>query len=753
MANLIGNAIGTQRQFAKQPEGVYGKRLQGVSVGAGLGLRDTSGAMNLANSLGLLGGAILEAQVAKDARREKLGNAEADRIFALTSEEDKQKLSTLDILARSEKFDLADNPYAAARIDELRGQHLNTLYKNEYDQSVAPNQPLAKDSQENAKTFEDYMNSRLKEDGITFTNSTAFNKGFFSSRPIDLLEQDAKYRKRRQNDLEEKRNAALSSKADDIITNSYGRADADVARDLQKLQEDEMLTGVSLNVHLKLSEGILKSLALNGSPSQITAYGETVLYFDDTTGQEVRVKDLNPMGYYNVLANRANSAMFEQKTREFLKGAESLTSSEIPDYFEKLQKSDPTFYKAIAPRLEGMVKAAQIREEKERKAYQKAQEDAYKSRAATNALEDKFQAFNSGKTLDINGRLSTTNIYECNGKQYNFTEREVIDWSQQKFYDNIKTLGAVEGSKANLQLLSFPPVAEKFTKAITKQMDRGLALLNVNSLEVDEEGNKILPQELDNIVTMYKVDPGLFSATFGTESKDILILSQLIDANGLEEGVAKYAERRDTFNGDITLKEKHQKRLKDAYETVMTIPELNTLGGYGETGTANLTTNYSLNSMFHTTLDGFLLSGMDETKAISLAKQQVASAFFNYDGVAIPKNFIMNIQSSNQETVALAYLENKKKELAVDGDEENVHYYHANGVLKAEYHGKTVYSQQLAGFTEDVSKYLQSLPEAQRVRLEDVYNIPLDDSEYYEADPTAKIIRDAGLDANRYLND
>ena len=266
-----------------------------MSVGAGLGLRDTSGAMNLANSLGLLGGAILEAQVAKDARREKLGNAEADRIFALTSEEDKQKLSTLDILARSEKFDLADNPYAAARIDELRGQHLNTLYKNEYDQSVAPNQPLAKDSQENAKTFEDYMNSRLKEDGITFTNSTAFNKGFFSSRPIDLLEQDAKYRKRRQKCLEEKRNAALSSKADDIITNSYGRADADVARDLQKLQEDEMLTGVSLNVRLKLSEGILKSLALNGSPSQITAYGETVLYFDDTTGQKVRVKDLNPM--------------------------------------------------------------------------------------------------------------------------------------------------------------------------------------------------------------------------------------------------------------------------------------------------------------------------------------------------------------------------------------------------------------------------------------------------------------------------
>ena len=145
------------------------KRLQGVSVGAGLGLRDTSGAMNLANSLGLLGGAILEAQVAKDARREKnLVMLKLTAFFALTSEEDKQKLSTLDILARSEKFDLADNPYAAARIDELRGQHLNTLYKNEYDQSVAPNQPLAKDSQENAKTFEDYMNSRLKEDGITF---------------------------------------------------------------------------------------------------------------------------------------------------------------------------------------------------------------------------------------------------------------------------------------------------------------------------------------------------------------------------------------------------------------------------------------------------------------------------------------------------------------------------------------------------------------------------------------------------------
>ena len=48
-----------------------------------------------------------------------------------------------------------------------------------------------------------------------------------------------------------------------------------------------------------------------------------------------------------------------------------------------------------------------------------------------------------------------------------------------------------------------------------------------------------------------------------------------------------------------TLKEKHQKRLKDAYETVVTIPEIDNLAGYGESGTANLTTNYSLNSMFH----------------------------------------------------------------------------------------------------------------------------------------------------------
>ena len=73
--------------------------------------------------------------------------------------------------------------------------------------------------------------------------------------------------------------------------------------------------------------------------------GKLFLYFDDTTGQEVRVKDLNPMGYYNVLANRANSAMFEQKTREFLKGAESLTSSEIPDYFENYKSLTRLFTK------------------------------------------------------------------------------------------------------------------------------------------------------------------------------------------------------------------------------------------------------------------------------------------------------------------------------------------------------------------------------------------------------------------------
>ncbi len=717
-----------------------------MSVGAGLGLRDTSGAMNLANSLGLLGGAILEAQVAKDARREKLGNAEADRIFALTSEEDKHKLSTLDILARSEKFDLADNPYAAARIDELRGQHLNTLYKNEYDQSIAPNQPLAKDSQENAKTFEDYMNGRLKEDGITFTNSTAFNKGFFSSRPIDLLEQDAKYRKRRQNDLEEKRNAALSSKADDIITNSYGRADVDVARDLQKLQEDEMLTGVSLNVRLKLSEGILKSLALNGSPSQITAYGETVLYFDDTTGQEVRVKDLNPMGYYNVLANRANSAMFEQKTREFLKGAESLTSSEIPDYFEKLQKSDPAFYKAIAPRLEGMVKTAQIREEKERKAFMVEQEKAYKAKAANDALTSKFIAFSSGKTLDIAGNLSTTPTYNYGDKQVTFTEQDIVDWSQQQFYNNMQTLGAVEGSKANLKLLYFPP-ATKFKETIKKQMTTDLSLLNPLTLQEDENGTKTLPPALGNLMTIYKTDPGSFMQLFPEDSKDIMTLNALIDANGMEQGVSKFAERRELLK-DENFKRQFQKQLNESYEATLSIPEVATLASNGSTDDISLSgNNFAVASLYETALEGNLLTGMSPDAAERLAKQQVADTFFNYQGAAIPKNFIKNIQSTNQEMVTYSYLDAKRNELAADGDPGDVHFFynHTARSLQAEFQGAIVYKEDLPTFTASVHKYLEGLPQAEQVRLEDVYTTALDDSEYYESNPLDKVMRDAGV--------
>lgn len=180
MSNPIASALGTQRQFTKQPEAPYQKRLITPSFGSGISAQLDGNAAALSRALGLLGAGLIGESIAADKRAEMIGKAEADRIFSVTNEKDREKLSTLDILGQSGKFDIADNPYAVARIDELRGQHLNTLFKQEYENEVVPNQELPDNSQQNILNFETFMDKKLQDSGIKAYNRTAFEKGFMA---------------------------------------------------------------------------------------------------------------------------------------------------------------------------------------------------------------------------------------------------------------------------------------------------------------------------------------------------------------------------------------------------------------------------------------------------------------------------------------------------------------------------------------------------------------------------------------------
>lgn len=553
MSNPITSALGTQRQFTKQPETPYQKRLITPSFGGGISVGANNDATLLASSLGLLGSGLIAESIAADKRAEKIGKAEADRIFSVTSEKDREKLSTIDILGQSGKFDIADNPYAVARIDELRGQHLNTLFKQEYETEVVPNQALPDNSQQNIMNYENFMAQKLKDSGVKAYNQTAFEKGFYGSRPLDVLQQDANYRKRRQNDLEADRDAAIVAKVDGIIKASINTPPDVLARSLQDLQLDEQLASYPLSARIKLANNIAKEISNNGDTEQLNAYGETILGHK-TNGSEIRVKDVVPMGDMAFMALKANDAMFAEKTRKWLEGMKDLSSSEIPAYFEQLKKDDPVMYRALSHRQEGLIKAKKHDEQVALRREHQQRLSAYESQSLNDNFRAQLDAFFKGYTMD-SGSHYVGKIYKV---EY---DSKGVPREKQATQEDLAPLVESEiariGSDASLndqqkaqricKMLSFPPL-KFYAKDFAGNAVADLHTLDTPNLSKDADGNYVLPPNLSTLLRIRKQAGNYAEEAFGDSSiGEIDALCTLQSAYGWNGGINIYGSHIEDF--------------------------------------------------------------------------------------------------------------------------------------------------------------------------------------------------------------
>lgn len=743
MPNPISNAIGTQRQFSKQPERVYEKRLIEPSFGRGISIGANGDAQSLANSLGLLGKGIFAESLAEDKRREKVGEAEADRIFAVTSEKDKEKLATLDILGRSDKFDLTDNPYAIARIDELRGQHLNSLFKNEYEQTVLPNQDLAQNSQANIKNYEDFMAQKLKDADVTIYNRTAFDKGFYKSRPMDIIQQDANYRKRRQADLEAQRNAAIGSKIDDVIAKSLNMSGDEVASELQDIQLDEMLTGVDKATRIKLLNSIGKGLATNGNTEQLSAWGETIAYYDLNNNEPVRVKNLMPMGELTKMADDANVHLNEQKTRDFLKSLEDIPSAALADKFDELKAKDPLFWKSVAPMQKNLYAQKQREEKKAIKEAAKKQEALYKTNAVNYVLDSRFEAFRLNKPMDTYGSLMNSKQITIGGKTTTITEDELMSWGQGRLVDwgqqvQAGTLSRVDAAKNSMQLLAFPQMSG-LAKAQKQNNAMILSSLNPAALVRDATGAMKLPERVDEMLNMYDVDKATFETIFGEEqTADVATLADFVKVNGEAEGVSKFAVYKENKNNPDFRKFVNQTVTDKLGDDMSGTVALHSLGANGDSDTINFNTNPVLEKSLRLNLEAGLYSGMTANDAYDNAEKRVMENYMSFKGCAFPKSFVYNVPSEYQEKHVAAFLQSEYQKEADSYGEAGLRFLYAAGSLQLWRGGNMVKSWNNISIADAVGKWYENIPEEEKVKVDDVYYNPTwDNTNYYLSNPDA----------------
>ena len=749
MPNPINTAIGTQRQFSKKPENPYAARLITPDYGKGISMSHDGNAQALASALSGLGDTLLAGSIALDKRREKLGQAEAERIFAVTSEDDKEKLAALDLLGRSEQFDLADNPYAVARIDELRGQHLSTMLKNEYDNEVFPNSDLAANSQSNIKNFETFMDTKRSEFEGVINNTTAFDKGFYSTRPMDVLAQDAKYRKQKQVNLEADRDAAIASKVDDILAAAINKTPDDLANELQDIQTDAMLTGMSTEERLKFLNAVGKSISTNGSPEQIEAWGETIAYFD-INGEPVRVKDRVPVGHYSEMANASNVALNEEKYRAFMQRLDNISSTQIDEVFEDVKLKDPSFYKSIAGLRDNIKK----RKEQEEKKKQEAESNALKLQIRQNTvnsiLDSRYNAVNAGKSLDAYG-MPVTSSKMLDGKD--ITEAERVRWGESCLNRlaqqvNAGTISHVEAAKQSMALLSMPQLSPLVK---SEQFKSSFLLSQLNPAMAVIDGVPKIPEGIEQALNMYRLDSSKFEMIFDKEyTADIATLCSLVDINGIQEGVIKFADYKANRN-DPTWKDSVYKlsndRFGDVYSGVIDVTSLED----GSEEKANFRLSGELMRNFRLNYEANLYCGQSDTDAYNNAMNKVASNYVSFKGCAIPKAFMYNIPSNFQNRHLAAFLEDEYKKATERYGEEGVNFTYVNGALALKHRNGVKEVWDKVSIIEAMDKWYKELPKERRVKVDDVYYKPeWDNSSYYTSNPDAALIewnaQEAGID-------
>lgn len=652
--NAVGSAIGTQQQFAAQPKATYQKRLITPSAGTGVSISADNGAMMLAQSLGVIGEGIMAESVAMDKRQKMIGEAEASRIFASASDDDKKKIQTLDLLGRSSDFELADNPYAVARIDELRGQYLNTAFKNEYENSVLPNEQLAENSQANIKKYEEFMEQRKNETNLTIHNNLAFNKGFYGNRPMDVLQQDASYRKKKQEQLETERNTMLASKADNICANSYGKPADELAKELQELQNDEALTNMPLDQRIKILSSMGKVLADNGDPSQIEAWGKTVAYTSRETGKPVLIKDIVPFESYKQMAFNQNVHLNEVETHNFLQKVDKMPSNAIYDEWLNLKANKPQMAKALASKIPSIIKRRKAEEEAEAQRMLKQQLAVQTMQRNKSMLSSQFSAFVAGNNQDIyghdiNSKVGADGKSFSEGELYAFYNEKIAQWNAEVQAGRM-TVEDLASNKLNLFNWKLMTPYKETRKQLNERL---LSSLNLDALRTDADGNMQLPEDLQGMLTMYKLDKSKFSLVFGTkQATELSLLSDFTEIYGVEKGVTAFAEyNQNKKNPQYAEQVKYNVDESFRNNTVeLTIPSLT-----GEDVT--IPPKGEMFQRYYNIVSSLMLAGRDESEAMTEAQSKLAETYRAYNNVLIPKAFFYSINSENQTAASQAFLD------------------------------------------------------------------------------------------------
>lgn len=625
MPNIVQNAVGTQRQFTKQPVATYQKRLGNLT--AREGIVNTGAGDRLYHALTGLGDAVMAYAIGEEDRK-KAKVVQVNKIINSMSDEDMNKLKAIDLLNKYNLGHLADNPYAVAALEQGRGRYLAQKFNQEYDM-LAIQEPL-KDEKEEAERYMREKRKFLEEHKDVSHNLEGFYNGFWETNFEDVERiTDAKVAERSR-EYAAIRDGELTGNIEKIAY-AYSIADKQdpeaLFNEFQAWANEARVTNLPTDkLANMLMIGVERIAKLTGSLDTVNRLCKLVVGTKDN-GEEIHLEDIRPPDAARAIADQTQLAKPNEYTQNIrLKMMDCKTPEELKTLKESLPKEVQNRMSSEFANRELQMHEEQIQMSQSRVRGYKNQQD-YSMALRQN--EGSFKAYMAGMA-DGTSRVSA-DMADVIVRNYLMSPE-------------FTTLPADQRSRMFAKALMWGP--NRMMQNDYKQAYAN-ALASMTPDEMADPGNL---RSITTCRSLWNANPGRFAAIFGKDlSSQMQVMQSLIDAQGDEmSGYELYCTGRAAMQRDPTSTEVWKEQAKyliqnngiqENEDTGFQILDAQT----GEYEVGNFTDPILRDSAKNTYLY-LLASGQSSEAALETLSYTLQKNYVTYDGNIIPRVVFAELQ-------------------------------------------------------------------------------------------------------------
>ena len=656
MAKRIASAVGTEMQFMPQPDATYQERLTEVQGVRGTNPSSSSASM-FASAANNLNSSWLSFITDREKRMNEEGLTEANRLIASTTEEDRQKLNTLDMALTYGYGNNLDNPYFIAYSDKLRGQALGDSAKLAYTEEFGDSPARTPD--EEVKRYDSFVQKyrqRFIDKGL-IDNNVSFEQGFNDK---NIENQQTLMSNHVQRDIEDRIAEAFNNikyELGDLIYTAPSMSREEQVQKLTEIFNQSRLMGLNPSQRQTLVDNFCKEIITTGTIKDFKNFKATILdqipvqtRLDGTTQTMGDLVDTMELDTLNVAYRKAH--MDKVKMDYLKKYGKDKDMNRVYTDTIKMGQSGSREDRDNAEVLTGMFgsieslqnehKAAQARNAR---VQAKGVKTAAHSQASTASAMENIRAFMEDDNPVKDGYGSSIGKPLVGGKA---VDSGTILSAFQEYENQIINSDADEDTKAQklMKLYTYSGVSNVKDQLVNS------VLQTINSATADSVEANGVPNSIIYLVKARNINHGQFAGAFGSKvDAAIGAIVNFSHASGEEDadnalvrGYANYCRIKDTSEQD---KQNYMAQIRGIAAGGWSIGGMESWDG-----SDSPIISYDDAQIAETVKDRALMYNLayhDPQAALDSACNDIRDAYAYYKGAVFPKNCFNSGLSPNTE--------------------------------------------------------------------------------------------------------